>query len=348
MDRLLNLKLLPYLLEILMTNKDREFIEITLKTILTLTQWTRIADFNEPLVISKLKALKNEDELVGNLAQRVLAAFDSNPKPSPTRRWPELNLAALEPLLVVNFPEPFAKPGEAVFSAKPERLYAASSKRVLQPSSNESNNVEIAGKGQYESPAINYYRTKECHPNEYIRRGYKANISLHPLNAQGQMSSTANEYNGIRNATPLKKPKFTTDYSANRLETTSGRALNLPLLSEVHTFDPKEYAEPVEQIYEKYMDTDLTEKLLSEGKIARKMLGLGVIEAAGVKRATGCGSVRKLVEWYASAKDYTKAYSLILYGVITMKKADKVMSILHLIVTMKMGYAVRNPHVVNK
>lgn len=339
MDRLLNLRLLPYLFEILMTTKDKEFTEIALKTILTLAQWARIADFGEPLVISRLKALKNEGEAIETLAQRVLAAFDSNLKPSPTKRWPELNLAALEPLLVVSSPEAFVKSGG---------VYAASSKRVLQPSFNESNNMEMAEKGQHESPAINYYQTKERQPNEYIRRGYKANVSLHPLNARGQMSSTANEYNGVKNITPLKKPKCTTDYSANRLETTSGKVLNLPLLSEVHTFDPREHAESAEQVYEKYMDTDLTEKLLSEGKIARKMLGLGVIEAAGVKRATGCGNVRRLVEWYVSAKDYTKAYSLILYGVITMKKADKVMSLLHLIATMKMGYSVRNPHVVNK
>jgi len=339
MDRLLNLKLLPYLFEIITSTNDKEFIEISLKSIVTLTQWVRINEFAEPQVLAKLRELKSEF----SLAQHVLSAFESNPKPGPPRRWPQLNLTALEPHLIMNLPKNNTK--ATAFYAKPGNSYGMGSRRVLQPSSNEFyNNEEVAP--HENSSAINYHQSKEYQGGDYVRRGYRINT-----NKYTQMANTVNtekdsfsEYG--KSNTPLRKPKFTTDYSVEKVETSSGKALNLPSLSTIHTFDPRIYIEHVDQLCEKYMDTDLTDKLTSEGKIARKILGIGVIEAAGIKKATGCSNVKKLVEWYISSKDFTKTYSIILYGAITMKKADRVISLLHLISTMKMNYAIRNPHVV--
>jgi len=120
-------------------------------------------------------------------------------------------------------------------------------------------------------------------------------------------------------------------------------AAAVPTVKIVKKFNPNIYIASVDKILKKYMDTNITDKKTVEGKAARNLLGLGMIEVNGIKKVTGCSSIRKLVEWYVSANDHLRTYSLLLYGISSTKYTEKFISIIHLLATKRMNYKVNNP-----
>ncbi len=74
------------------------------------------------------------------------------------------------------------------------------------------------------------------------------------------------------------------------------------MLAVPQTISLAQYRGQEEALFDKYMDTELTDKSNPESKAARNLLGLGMIEATGVKKSTGCNTLRDLVEWYSSAQ----------------------------------------------
>jgi hypothetical protein len=76
----------------------------------------------------------------------------------------------------------------------------------------------------------------------------------------------------------------------------------LPLLVTSQHINVSQYKGQEDLLFDKYMDTDLTDKANADSKTVRNLLGLGVIEATGLKKATSCNTLHSLVSWYVSAQ----------------------------------------------
>jgi len=116
----------------------------------------------------------------------------------------------------------------------------------------------------------------------------------------------------------------------------------IPAITSLNPINTGEYAGNEDRLYENYMDVDISNKKVTEGKQARNLLGLGMIEVTGLRKVTGCNTLRKLVEWYVTANSPLRTYSLVLYALASTKRTEKFLSIVHLIGTRKMGYKVNN------
>jgi hypothetical protein len=121
--------------------------------------------------------------------------------------------------------------------------------------------------------------------------------------------------------------------------------LRLSLLNKGRKISVGQYAGCEDILFNNFMDVNLCDSKVTESKVARNLLGVGQIEMGGLKRATNLNTVRELVEWYSTTNDFIKVYSLILYGVVSSKKADKLLCILHLLATKKLKYKVHNPYI---
>jgi hypothetical protein len=129
---------------------------------------------------------------------------------------------------------------------------------------------------------------------------------------------------------------------SNELQKIECESPKLPgfIVTTVNPINTGEYAGNEDRLYENYMDVDIGNKRTIEGKQARNLLGLGIIEVTGLRKVTGCNTLRKLVEWYVSASNPLRTYSLVLYALASTKRTEKFLSTVHLIGTRKMGYKV--------
>jgi len=173
-------------------------------------------------------------------------------------------------------------------------------------------------------PSITHNLYQIEQPKESIRRGLRSTLQK-PISTLGESMEI-----------PLRRAKFKTDYNVENEK--------LPSLKDVHKIDIEEYLGQEDKLYEEFMEISLVDK--DEGKIVRNLLGLGLIEANGLKKSTGCNTFKELVEWYSNANDYSKVFSIILYGVISIKKAEKLLSLIHIIASKKLKYAINNPNII--
>jgi len=230
------------------------------------------------------------------------------------------------------------------------------------PSSTENFNIQ-----HNSTPKIDYTL-----PKVEVRRGLKSAVkrqmntttitepqnasfiqNANIMNTSFTSNANANQNKMSIIQTPTKKVRFnTTDYNnqaenTTYIEKTDKMMIKLPQIGIIpQKIKIEQYRGQEDPIFDKFMDTNLLDKTLTESKLARNLLGIGVIEATGLKKATGCATIKGMVGWYSSSLDFVKAHSMILYGVISAQRAEKIMAILHLLATKKMGYQIRNPNII--
>eukprot|EP00826_Nyctotherus_ovalis_P062695 TRINITY_DN9119_c0_g1_i8.p1 TRINITY_DN9119_c0_g1~~TRINITY_DN9119_c0_g1_i8.p1 ORF type:complete len:313 (+),score=58.56 TRINITY_DN9119_c0_g1_i8:544-1482(+) len=296
------------------TVHDESVVNAALKLFIAISQ-QYVIDFPKD-IIQKIKNLE------GKVAQELVKAIASGPDIEATKKWPLIDMKEAELLLKAN--SDTAASNSRSKPALPERSTA----KPVSVLRRDAAPVDLSSVEVKDVPI--QFNPCQAESREFIRRGLKATL-------RRPISTLGDSVNNSSMETPLRRAKFRTDYNAQNPK--------LPLLKETHKIDTDQYSGQEEKLFAHFMEQSLTDKDTSESKMVRNMLGLGMIEATGVKKATGCGTLKELVEWYVASSEWSKVFSTVLYGVISVKKAEKLVALMHLIATKKLHYEINNPNI---
>lgn len=365
MNRFLKFSVIQYLLEELSSCGD-VLASAILETLIGVFQRYKVSKPVFNLAVGQVKSMEHvENENVRKLVNYFLETARIGPRADIVKKWARPNTEAVEKLFKLNLPEILFR-NKCTEEASNAFTGANTSKKV----ENAANNSYSSGISR------NIVLHKASMASNTVEKNNTSNInnSASKKERSPQMkeakapSNAADSSSGKKSAksffTPERKQINLFNHKSNIKETGNYRLINpylqqkssskeknnsrfelrLPLLSESRKISAQQYAGSEDLLYDSFMDTNLADSGRTESKLARNLLGVGQIEMGGLRRATGLNTVRELVEWY-SADEFVKVYSLVLYGVVSSKKAEKIICILHLIATRKMKYNIRNPYI---
>ena len=340
-----------YLFNTLLEENDTKFTEAIFRCIIIISQQENIANSIPANVIEKLNEYKN-DEKLAKLSQQIINIQNPNSdfRSSLTKKWPIINAETLDPLLERTITNRFFS---NVYTPISSSRSKSNDTRIVHSVLKQSKGEDISRSSHTSkvssvdrSLADNSFQPNvlESHPRELIRRGLRSAMKRPDISLT--MNNIAISFNPYKTGkmgsiSPIKKPQFMTNYSPHKIRRTSKPS------NELHIINTGEYKEAKEQLYESFMNTNLLDKSSIESKMARNLLDLREIEAEGLRKGTGCTTIKGLANWYGSSKDYAKSYSSILYGVVSIQKTDKIIGLLHLIATENLGLIVNNPNIIN-
>eukprot|EP00826_Nyctotherus_ovalis_P009206 TRINITY_DN12424_c0_g2_i1.p1 TRINITY_DN12424_c0_g2~~TRINITY_DN12424_c0_g2_i1.p1 ORF type:complete len:361 (-),score=38.27 TRINITY_DN12424_c0_g2_i1:91-1173(-) len=347
-ERLRRINFIENLTDSLLVSDNKGWIKAMVELLITIFKYHRISESTKERTIAAVKALMERtwDDNARKLAIRFLEITKSGPKSVPPREWATPDTQLADTLFKLNLPEVLSK-NEAA-EKFPDTAPIDNLKILIEPDSKQCSNTSKAVNGIAHIPEVSL-----------LQKGSKlsAGVQIGGLEMRQANLIRARFKSNTRTAQEVsvnsEKPILAKDghkFICYTAETKSGlkQELRLPFISDARKIDASQYAGHEDLLYAKYMDTDYTDKTSPDSKAVRNVLGIGSIEASGLKKSTEKHTLRQLVDWYVAAKDFAKFFSVLLYGIISSKRAEKIMCILHLIATQKLNRRVYNPYIASQ
>jgi len=332
MQRLERVNLMENLVSLLGVYNDKNWIQAMLKLLIIVFRRHKVSEEAKRNLVEAVETSmkKTWDDNVRKLAIRFFGVAKTGPKSNLQREWMIPDVRIVEVLFKLNLPE---------LLSKNETADKFSSINIPDTKAIEKNKVEVPYIDN--SRVINGIRYI---PEVSLINKAQSKTQVNGVVEIGNRSKSLVKGVQVKSEKEVKEEHKFVCYTA-KTKSAIRHELKLPFINDEKKIDVRQYAGHEDLLYAKYMDIDIADKVSNDSKMVRNLLGIGGMEAGALKKATEKNTLRELIDWYSSTKDYIKLYSILLYGIMSSKRADKIMCILHLIATQKLQHKIYNPYI---
>lgn len=346
MERLKKVNFIESLTDSLAASGNKSWIKAALELLITIFKYHRVSEGVKERTIVAVKALMERmwDDSERKFAIRFLETVKSGPRSAPPREWATLDAQLADTLFALNLPEILSK-NEAAEKLPSDMSLIDNLKGIVEPDSKHCADADKRVSGLVCVPEVSLLQKRSAEVQIGGLETRQANL----IRARFRSNTRAVQEVSVKNEKPISV-KDNQKYVCYTVKTKSGlkQGLKLPFISDARKIDVSQYAGHEDLLCAKYMDTDYTDNTSGDSKAVRNILGIGSIEASGLKKSTEKHTLRQLVDWYVAAKDFGQLFSVLLYGIISSKRAERIMCILHLLATQKFNHRVSNPYIASQ